>query len=59
MEIIDISNSIQNTKSKNKYKIIFIEGIAWLGSGLVLTAYILPLDAEIDFFFMSLGRQLY
>ena len=55
MEIIDPSNSIPNRPSEHKCKTIIIEGVAWFGSGLVLTAYIFPLNNELDLVFNVIG----
>ena len=60
MEIIDISGSLsaeepRQSKSFEKCKTYAIEGIAWVGSGLILTAYIYPLDLETDFIFNLIG----
>ena len=56
MEIIDISGSfsaerLQQPKTCEKYKTYTIEGVAWVGSSLILTAYIYPLDVKTDFIF--------
>jgi len=60
MEIIDISGSLSaeelpEYKTFEKCKTYTIEGVAWVGSGLILTAYIYPLDLETDFMFNLVG----
>jgi len=60
MEIIDISGSfsaerLQQPKTCEKCKTYTIEGVAWVGSSLILTAYIYPLDLKTDFIFNLIG----
>jgi len=60
MEIIDISGSLSaeelhQSKTFCPRKTATIEGFAWIGSGLILAAYIYPLDLETDFMFNFIG----
>jgi len=60
MEIIDISGSLSaeephQSNNLEKCRPYTIEGVAWVGSGLILTAYIYPLDLETDFIFNLIG----
>jgi hypothetical protein len=57
MEIIVPNDSIPTGESQpeNKYQKYIIEGVAWFGSGLILTAYISSLERTTDFLFNTLG----
>ena len=57
MEIITPNDSLPTRESpkENKYQKYIIEGVAWFGSGLILTAYISSLERTTDFIFNTLG----
>jgi hypothetical protein len=57
MEIIVPNESLPTRESpkENKYQKYIIEGVAWFGSGLILTAYINSLERTTDFLFNTLG----
>jgi hypothetical protein len=58
MEIIAPNDSLSAKESplaETKYKKYIIEGVAWFGSGLILTAYISSLERTTDFLFNTLG----
>ena len=60
MEIIVQNDSLPTRESQpkpieNKYQKYIIEGLAWTGSILILTAYISSLERTTDFLFNTLG----
>jgi hypothetical protein len=58
MEIIATNDSLSARESpleEKTYKIYIIEGVAWTGSALILTAYIGSLERTTDFLFNTLG----
>lgn len=58
MEIIVPNDSLADRESpleETKYKKYIIEGIAWAGSALILTAYVSSLERTTDFLFNTLG----
>ena len=58
MEIIAPNDSLSAKESplaETKYKKYIIEGVAWFGSALILTAYIGSLERTTDFLFNTLG----
>jgi len=60
MEIIVPNDSLPTRESQpepreNKYQKYIIEGLAWTGSVLILTAYVSSLERTTDFLFNSLG----
>ncbi len=58
MEIIVPNDSLVGRESpleETKYKKYIIEGIAWGGSALILTAYVSSLERTTDFLFNTLG----
>ena len=60
MEIITPNDSLPTRESQpepreNKYQKYIIEGLAWTGSGLILTAYVNSLERTTDFLFNTLG----
>ncbi len=60
MEIIVPNDSLPTRESQpepreNKYQKYIIEGLAWTGSVLILTAYVQSLERTTDFLFNTLG----
>jgi hypothetical protein len=58
MEIIVPNDSLPTRESQpeeNKYQKYIIEGLAWTGSVLILTAYVSSLERTTDFLFNTLG----
>ena len=60
MEIIVQNDSLPTRESQpkpieNKYQKYIIEGLAWTGSILILTAYVSSLERTTDFLFNTLG----
>ena len=60
MEIIVPNDSLPTRESQpepreNKYQKYIIEGLAWTGSILILTAYVSSLERTTDFLFNTLG----
>ena len=47
--------STRESPKENKYQKYIIEGVAWFGSALILTAYIGSLERTTDFLFNTLG----
>jgi len=42
---------------ENKCEQFIIEGVAWTGSALILTAYVIPMERTVDFLFNILGAS--
>ena len=58
MEIIEPNDSLSDRESpleETKYKKYIIEGVAWFGSALILTAYIGSLERTTYLLFNTLG----
>lgn len=58
MEIIEPNDSLLDRESplaETKYKKYIIEGVAWFGSALILTAYIGSLERTTYLLFNTLG----
>ena len=51
------SNVSPDTLSSSKCKLYLSEGVGWIGSVLVLSPYVSPLDKKVDFVLNTLGAS--